>query len=509
MSLEIIVNANGCEDRLAILEKGVVRELFIDRKRERGIVGNIYKGKVIRVLPGMQVAFVDIGLEKAGFLHVGDIDTANKVMSSDSEKMKRIAERVGEDAPDEIEIRGSQSNLRIEDIIKKGDELLVQVTKDPLGTKGARITSYITLPGRYMVFMPTVSQVGVSRKIEDEKERRRLKDIMTELQPPGAGFIVRTVSAGHPWEDFIADINYLKRMWEDIRKKAEIAKAPALVLPDLDLSLRAIRDLFTREVDLMVIDSAEEYEKCASFADKYIPEIRDRIEMYNKPEPIFDAYGIEKEIEKALNKKVWLKCGGYLVIEQTEALTSIDVNTGKFVGKKNQEDTIVKTNLEAGREIVHQLQLRNLGGLIIIDFIDMDKKGNRAKVFNDLEDAFKDDRAKTNIMKISEFGLVEMTRERTRDSLSRILCQPCAHCEGRSVVKSVPTVAYEIFREIRRVSRTSGKDRLNVGASPDVANFIMSEEKDHLKELEQELKVSVSLRSDRNFHQEKYSIKPA
>ena len=508
MSSEIVVNGNEREIRIAILTKGVITDLFIERKKDKGIVGNVYKGRVIKVLPGMQVAFVDIGLEKAGFLYVADIDPYSDISDfsniTDDESIGDMGNGTNGDIHPS-ERKGS--NIPIEDLIQEGQELLVQATKDPIGTKGARISSYITLPGRYLVFMPTVNHSGVSRRIEDDQERDKLRNIINDIKPSGSGLIARTASEGKEKEDLVADIKFLQKLWKDIRRRGEKSSAPVLINQDLDPILKTIRDLFTKDIDRMIIDSRHDYELCLEFAKKYLPEIIGRLELYREKESIFDAFGIEVEIERALGRKVWLKSGGYIIIEQTEALTAIDVNTGKFVGKKSQEETILKTNLEAVKEIVYQIQVRNIGGLIIIDFIDMEKEPNKEKVYNTLELALKNDRAKTNIMKISEFGLVEMTRKRSRDSLTRTLCRPCPYCEGRGTIKSAITISYEIFREIHRtVHVASGKKKVMLSVSPQVADILFDEESRYIDEMEKDLGIDLMVKADYELHQEQYEI---
>ncbi|MBI4378242.1 MAG: Rne/Rng family ribonuclease [Nitrospinae bacterium] len=509
MSSEIIVCTNIRETRVALLENGVISELYIERKKDEGIVGNVYKGRVVKVLPGMQVAFIDIGLEKSGFIYVSDINLPDRIEEYEkiageevSLEYEEAAEAIGEKIPE-----GSFQRLPIEELLQEGQEILVQVSKGPIGTKGARITSYIALPGRYLVFMPSVDHVGVSRRIENESERKRLKKLLLELKPPGSGFIIRTASEGKDKDEFIADIEFLMKLWNDIKQKTEKVSAPAIIHQDLNLIFRAIRDIFTKDVDRMVLDSHEEYENCSQFVNSYMPGLKSRIELYTGKDPLFDAYGIDIEIERALGKKIWLKSGGYIIIEQTEALTAIDVNTGKFVGKRNPEETILKTNLEAVKEIVYQLRLRNIGGLIIIDFIDMEKEESKEKVFHALEQILKSDRSRTKIMKISEFGLVEMTRKRVRDSLNRILCQPCPYCEGRGNIKSPTTVCYEIFREIQRAINASPKKRkVLINVPPIVADMLFDEESQYIDELEKDLMIKIVVKADYNLHQEQYEI---
>ena len=433
MALEIIINATGEETRVAFLEAGEITELYIDRKRDRGIAGNIYKGKVIRVLPGMQAAFVDIGLEKAAFLYVSEV-SANieeyaKMMEDETDEARIEFES---DTVEAVKAKKASAVL-IEDLLQEGQEIMVQVIKEPIGTKGPRVTTYITLPGRYLVYMPTIEHIGISRRIEEEAERKRLRELINRLKKPGAGYIIRTVSEGVSNEEFKADIEFLELLWQNIQQKRDKLSAPSLLHTDLDIVFRVVRDLFTPKVDKLVVDSKQEYMQVKEFIDSFLPMLSSRVELYEKDEPIFDAYEVEIEISRALGRKVWLKSGGYIVIDHTEALTAIDVNTGRYVGKRNPEETILKTNLEAVKEIAYQLRLRNIGGIIIIDFIDMLKEKNRKKVFNVLQEALANDKARTNILQISELGLVEMSRKRTREDLLRALCEPCSYCEGKEL----------------------------------------------------------------------------
>ncbi len=506
MALEIIINATGEETRVALLEGGEITELYIDRKRDRGIAGNIYKGKVIRVLPGMQAAFVDIGLEKAAFLYVSEV-------SANIEEYARMMEDETGEARLEFEGEASEtakakktSSVLIEDLLQEGQEIMVQVIKEPIGTKGPRVTTYTTLPGRYLVYMPTIEHIGISRRIEDEAERRRLRELINRLKKPGAGYIIRTVSEGVSEEEFKADIEFLELLWQNIQQKRDKLSAPSLLHTDLDIVFRVVRDLFTPKVDKLVVDSKQEYMQIKEFVDSFLPKLSSRVELYEKDEPIFDAYELEIEISRALGRKVWLKSGGYIVIDHTEALTAIDVNTGRYVGKRNPEDTILKTNLEAVKEIAYQLRLRNIGGIIIIDFIDMLKEKNRKKVFNVLQEALSGDKARTNIQQISELGLVEMSRKRTREDLQRALCEPCAYCEGKGYLKSATTTCYEIFREIRRTAASSTSSKIMVTVNSSVANLLYDEERQGIDELENRYKKKIVIKADPNLHQEQYDI---
>jgi len=714
MSNILVINASGQETRVALIEQGTISEYYLERKNEKGIVGNIYKGRVVRVLPGMQAAFVDIGLEKAAFLYVADIvsdpsfpgfseeieiqagategDTldvedvaeppaedvappaaaapevaplrlvpeglegqsaaqaeaavvppaapepaaaaAGEEATSRSEAQTAGAaseevvdlsaeEALDDDEEDEEEdldegdaahaaaeaaiaaeqaevepaVRGDAETpapaaaegaaqpaatqgtaegkvgvpaeqrpaarerrgrrrggrgrrraspgkpaedrggrpgerqqqardrqgerkggnghahgkrAQIQDLLKEGDEVIVQVVKDPIGSKGARITCHISLPGRHLVFMPTVDHVGISRRIENEKERRRLRELVDRFRPPGTGFIVRTVAENEPEEKLTADIKFLLGLWNEVGKKRETHKAPALMHPDLDLILRSVRDLFSDDVNKLVIDDRAEYERVRDFVGQVAPELKHQVELYTGDEPIFDEYGIEQELQKAQNRKVWLKSGGYIIIDQTEALVAIDVNSGRYVGKKGAgaslEDTITKINCEAAKEIVYQLRLRNIGGIIIIDFIDMDKGSNREKVFKTFQEALGADRAKTNVLKISDIGLVEMTRKRVRESVTRLTTESCPTCDGRGHVRSKTTIAYEIMREVQRAARKQREDQIIVSCHPEVAKLLQGPEREAMRLLMMKLNKSITVRPQPQYHLEQYDL---
>jgi ribonuclease G len=493
MANELIINVTPWETRVALLEDRVLSELYIERTKDRGIIGNIYKGKVVKVLPGMQAAFVDIGLEKAAFLYVSDVYGRME----DYEEMDSLGIEVSANLP---------PSSQIEDLLSDGQELLVQVSKEPIGTKGTRITSYITLPGRYLVLMPTVDHIGISRRIKDEKERRRLREILQSIKPPSNGFIVRTASEGAEAEEIRNDMEFLLHLWNNIQKKRESSTAPSLIHTDLTMILRVIRDILSPQINRIIIDSKEEYETIISFINTYMPKQKYEITLYEKKEPIFEAYGIEMEIDKILERKVWLKSGGYIVIDMSEALVAIDVNTGRYVGKRNLADTILKTNLEAAKEIAYQLRVRNIGGIIIIDFIDMEREGDREKIYHALDEAIKKDRQKTNIFKISELGLVEMTRKRTRENISRILCEPCPYCEGAGIIKSKITVCYDIFREIEKTASQLGGQNIMVEANPEIADLLYEEERGGVEELERKLRKKIVIKGKSGFHQEQFNI---
>jgi len=677
----LVINAAGAETRVSLVENGNIHEYYLERKREKGIVGNIYKGRVVRVLPGMQAAFVDIGLEKAAFLYVGDVygdpdfseefeltegehrvevnevpteqeaeeaearaqlgvpvsaaaDLASAEVSPEAAELQGGAEGaptpeagpraappeeavpaldpvgtiplaqptgtafapavpevpvradagesslpeapaaeppppapapvlppealavdeapplnqdsrearplevarevrgdVGPGRPQERE-RGRRDDRgrrdgrdrdrnggrnghreekrkdpkNIQDLLKEGQEVIVQVAKDPIGTKGARITSHISLPGRHLVFMPTVDHIGISRRIEKESERRRLRDFVDRMRPEGTGFIVRTVAENVEQQKLEADIRFLIQVWNEIIRTKDKVSAPALLHGDLDLILRATRDLFTADVNKLVIDERDEYDRILRFVREQAPHLETQIEYYSGQEPIFDAYGIEQELKRAAQRKVWLKSGGYIIIDQAEALTAIDVNSGRYVGKKNLEETITKINVEAAKEIVYQLRLRNIGGIIIIDFIDMDKPQNREKVFKALQDALGRDKAKTNVLKISELGLVEMTRKRVRESVTRVMNESCPYCDGRGHIRSRLTVAYEILREIRRDAPHHHDPVLVVNCHPEVARILQGAERDEVRYLMDRFNKTIQVRAQTGYHQEQFDI---
>lgn len=497
MDKELVISTTSHETRVALLEGGHIAELYIERDRERGIVGNIYKGKVVRVLPGMQAAFVDIGLEKAAFLYVADVH----------DEMEHVERSIdGDDSPNAQEEPEAPQLPPIEDLLNEGQELLVQISKEPIGTKGARITSHISLPGRHLVYMPTVDHIGISRRIESEEERERLRAIVDSMRAPETGFIVRTVSEGKSEEDLRSDMEFLVGLWENLSRGLDDVSAPSLVHSDLDVTSKVLRDILTEDVRRIIVDTVEEYNKIVRFLRTFMPRMNYCIELYEGAEPIFDAYSLEVEISRALGRKVWLKSGGSIIIEQTEALTAVDVNTGRYVGKHNLEDTILKTNLEAVREIAFQLRLRNIGGLIIIDFIDMEKEAHREKVHAALEEVLKHDKNKTNILKISELGLIEMTRKRVRESIGRSLCSPCPYCEGKGYVKDEITIIYEILRDLHREMADLPAGDITLLAHPNVADMLVDEERGGLDALEQRFGRAVAINSRPGFHIEQFEI---
>jgi ribonuclease G len=502
----IVINAASYETRVATLESGILVDLLVERGDDRNLVGNIYKGKVIRVLPGMQAAFVDIGMDKAGFLFAGDFVTPHFEFENETPEDPVLGDDLGI-----RQARYPQDHFLppIEGLIREGQHLLVQVSKEPLGTKGARITSHITLAGRYLVLLTWSDHVGISRRIEDAVERDRLNHLVERIHPEGMGAIVRTAAEGKTEAELKADIDYLACLWEAIQKKTDSSSAPALIHRDLSLSLRAVRDLFTDDMDRIVVDDEEEYRRVCNFAAQFFPRIQDRIELYSGTQPIFEHYGIEIELARALDKKVWLKSGGYIVIEQTEALTVIDVNTGKYVGRTSLEETTVKINLEAVREIVYQLRLRNIGGIIIIDFIDMKSEENRDKVYQALIEALRADKSKTTICKISELGLVEMTRKRVRESLSRSTSEACPYCSGEGVIKSRKTICYEIFRAIERQGPSLSGKQLSLQVHPALAEELFGDDRKYIETLEQRFRMTVNISASDKLHMEQYRMEPS
>ena len=486
MSTELLVNAAPRESRAALVENGVLQEVFLERANRRGLISNIYKGRVCRVLPGMQAAFIDVGLDRTAFLHASDIAAPA-------------------DLEDDMEATRPES---VRQLVAEGDEILVQVLKDPLGTKGARLTTYVTIPSRYLVYMPKGRGVGVSSRIEDETERERLREAVKLFVEPGepGGWIVRTAAEDCGIEALRADMIFLRRLWEVISRRGEGSRAGQLVHEDLPLELRVLRDQLGQHVERVLVDSPAAHARMVEFARTFMPESAGRIELNAAPRPIFDIYGIEDEINRALDRKVPLKSGGYLMIDQTEAMTTIDVNTGAFVGHRNLEDTIFRTNLEAAVAIARQLRLRNLGGIIIIDFIDMQDEEHRRQVLQALERAVAGDHAKTHFSAVSQLGLVEMTRKRTRESLEHLMCRPCPTCEGRGFVKTAETVVYEIFREVLRQARQFEFQELVVLAHQDVIELLLDEESAALAEMELATGKPMRLQTEALYAEDQYDV---
>ena len=495
MSREIVINATKHESRIAVLDEGQVVELWVERTRHRTIVGNIYKGRVTKVLPGMQSAFVDLGLERDAFLYVSDVIEDLEEYDSESSDDLHLDE-----------VPQQRPEASISDLLREGQEIVVQVSKDTIAGKGARITSHITLPGRFLVYMPTVNHIGVSRRIENEVERQRLKEMLEAIRPPGTGgLIVRTAGEERNEEEFRADLKYLTDVWDQIKRKAEKVSAPTAIHHDLDLVLRTIRDVLSPEFKSVWVDSVEQYQRIVEFLDQIQPNLVSRVRLFRREEPIFDEFGIEPEIAKALKSKVWLKSGGYIVINQTEALVAIDVNTGKYVGKRNLEETVFRTNLEAAKEIVRQIRLRDLGGIIVLDFIDMEEPANRARLFETLENEIKKDRSKTKILQISEFGLIEMTRKRVRQSLERSLTQACPYCAGSGRIKSNTTVALEIWRELMKLRDLHDGQDVIVRVNP-VVYSSMQPTDPIFEETERNLGIHLVFKPDDSLHHEQFDV---
>src|SRR5262245_47032944 len=506
MTKEMIVSSNGHETMVAILEDDLVAEIFVERERQRGVVGNVYKGRVSKVLPGMQSSFIDIGLERDGFLYVAEvIDTLeefDKLEAGDDDEKGGGASKREE----------ARQQAKIEDLLKEGQEILVQVVKEPLGTKGARLTSHVTMPGRFLVFMPTVDHIGVSRKIESREERSRLRGIVREFREAHGftgGVIIRTAAASRPKEDIVSDLDAFHAIWTGIRQKMESSRAPAVVYQEQSLVSKLLRDLLTEDFQAIKIDNAQEYQRVLELVHRILPTLAPRVKLYSKPFPIFDEYGVQAEIDKALKSKVWLKSGGSIVINQTEALVAIDVNTGRYVGKKSSgrlEDTIVKTNLEAVKEIVRQIRLRDLGGIIVLDFIDMEEKKNRQKVLQAVEQELKKDRSPSKALQVSDFGLIIITRKRVKQSLERTLTDPCPYCAGSGVVKSSSTICYETLREVRKIAVELNGHRLRIRVNPDIARALKEEEKEVLRDLRQSLGKEVTIKPDLKLHHEQFDV---
>lgn len=488
---EILINVTPQEARVAVIEDGVVQELHVERTLARGIVGNIYKGKVVRVLPGMQATFVDIGLEKNGFLHAADI------VRTDPGLAKSDADIPQKQIPP------------IQDLVRPGESIWVQVVKDPISDKGARLTTELSIPSRNLVYLPRGSGIGISQKIENSAERTRLIDIVEESSSAGnleGGFIIRTLAESVSRDDINFDMMFLQRMWQHICQAMKSAPPSALVHEDASLTLRTMRDLVRDDLEIIRIDSKESVTKAIEFAKEFLPEVVDRIKYYSEAQPLFNLYAVEQEIAAAMESKVALKSGGDLIIDQTEAMTTIDVNTGSFVGSKDHADTLFKTNLEAANEIAHQLRLRNLGGIIIIDFIDMQSSQHKTKVLNALEQGLSKDRVKTHVTQISPLGLVEITRKRTSESLQRLMCETCPACDGRGMVKTVHTVCYEILREILREDRRFKAKAYTIRAAPQVIDLMLDAEAKSLADLQNFIERPIDLQVDKHYYQDEYEI---
>ncbi|MEO8482455.1 MAG: Rne/Rng family ribonuclease [Acidobacteriota bacterium] len=543
MTKEMIISSTSHETRVAILEEDQVVEIFIEREQSRGVVGNVYKGRVSKVLPGMQSAFVDLGLERDAFLYVTDvISPTEESLEDDEDEPVRpepapVEETPAEGTamvPDEVaaaaapadgdaarsgaprhDRRGRERTAptaRIEDLLKEGQEVVVQVVKEPLGTKGARITSHLSLPGRFLVYMPTVDHIGISRKIEARDERRRLRTIVQQFREqsglPG-GVIIRTAAANRPDEDIIADLTYFHQVWNEVQRKRESERTPAVLFREESLVTKLLRDLLTDQFQAIRIDDGTEYRRVVAFVQRIMPPMVSRVKHYTKDYPIFDEYGVQSEIDKALRSKVWLKSGGYIVINQTEALVAIDVNTGRYVGKKSSgrlEDTIVKTNLEAAKEIVRQVRLRDLGGIIVLDFIDMEEKKNRQKVAQVVEQELRKDRAPSKAVQVSDFGLIIITRKRVKSSLERQLTEPCPYCSGTGTIKASATICYDILTEVKKVSSELDGYSLVLRVNPEIARALKDENRSVFRELESAVGRPVTVRPDEQLHHEQFDV---
>jgi ribonuclease G len=549
MNKEMIISSGDHDTRVAILEEDQVVEIFIERERHRGVVGNIYKGRVSKVLPGMQSSFVDIGLERDAFLYVTEVvDTVeefDRLESGDEDEAPVLAaapeiaavEAGGAEVPvvdgggngRPAERRASprdagggsgsgrghsredRPQAKIEDLLKEGQEVLVQVVKEPLGTKGARLTSHVTMPGRFLVFMPTVDHVGVSRKIESREERARLRGIVREFREEHGftgGVIIRTAAGGRSKDDIVSDLAYFHQVWTEIRQRMEARRPPAVLFQEQSLVTKLLRDLLTEDFTAIRIDNEQEHRRVVTLIERIMPTLLPRVKLYAKEFPIFDEYGVQAEIDKALRSKVWLKSGGYLVINQTEALVAIDVNTGRYVGKRTGrlEDTIVKTNLEAVKEIVRQIRLRDLGGIIVLDLIDMEEKKNRQKVFQEVEKELRKDRSPSKPLQVSDFGLVIITRKRVKQSIERQLTDPCPYCSGSGSIKSASTICYEILTEMKKIGTELEGQGVILRVNPDIARALKEEESALLRDLQQTLGKPVTIKPDTHLHHEQFDV---
>jgi ribonuclease G len=544
MNKEMIISSNGHDTRVAILEDDQVVEIFIERENQRGVVGNVYKGRVSKVLPGMQSSFVDIGLERDAFLYVSEVVTPaefEKLDAADEDDGPATVPAVA-DAPDISldsdsgsggiaaavavertverrsgtrggrEAREDRPEARIEDLLKEGQEVLVQVVKEPLGTKGARLTSHVTMPGRFLVFMPTVDHVGVSRKIDSREERARLRGIVKEFREEHGftgGVIIRTAAAGRSKEDIVSDLSYFHQVWTEIRSRMESRRAPAVLFQEQSLVTKLLRDLLTDDYSAIRLDNEQEHRRVLALVERIMPNLLTRVKLYTKDYPIFEEYGVQAEIDKALRSKVWLKSGGYLVINQTEALVAIDVNTGRYVGKKSSgrlEDTIVKTNLEAVKEIVRQIRLRDLGGIIVLDLIDMEEKKNRQRVFQEVEKELRRDRSPSKAIQVSDFGLVIVTRKRVKQSIERQLTDPCPYCSGSGTIKSASTICYEILIEMKKIAGDIEGQGVLLRVNPDIARALKEEESGVFREMQHILGKPVTMKPDAHLHHEQFDL---
>ena len=501
MSAELLINVTPFETRVARVENGRAEELYIERECERGIKGNIYKGKVQRVIPGIQAAFVDIGMAKAGFLYVADVASAR-----DADRMVEEATSDEESEGEREEQQRQRRRVDITEVLEERQQLLVQVSKEPISSKGPRLTSLISLAGRYLVYLPLLDHVGIAHRLDEPVERQRLLELATRIKPEGGGLIVRTVADGHSEAELMQDLAFLQRLWADIANNMRLAPPGTMLHSDLNLYLRVMRDFVDDEVQKIHIDSRDAYDHMKQFATRFMPEVVERIFYYPGDRPLFDLYGVEQTLAQALQRTVPLKSGGYLVIEQTEALIVIDVNSGSFIKSRNLEETSFKTNLEAVYELVHQLRFRNLGGIVVIDFIDMQDEENRERLIEVLKEALRRDKAKSKVVQYSSLGLVEMTRKRTRDSLERMLMEECRHCGGVGKAKSPRTICYQLFREIVAEARAYPAEKLMVIAHPSIIELLLGEEDDQVRRLEGFLGKTIELKSDDGLAPEEYEV---
>ncbi len=508
MSSSLVVNSTRSEVRVAYLENENPVEVYIERQAECGVVGNIYRGRVVRVLPGMQAAFVDVGLERTGFLYVNDALPRAPAPPEDDASADVSGEGavLGDSKQRGVGANRSQPVANIADVLQQGQEILVQVQKEPIGTKGARLTRHITIPGRTLVFMPFSEHTGVSLRIEDLEERERLRLAVEENKSPGTGFIVRTAAEGVQGEELQEEARRIESIWRDIDKRGKAGPVPRLVFSDLDVVLRTTRDLFVGGSTTIYLDTEADHQRVRDFVQSFEPDGVDKVEFYDKPQPIFDSFGIEVALERALERKVWLKSGGHIVIDQAEALTVIDINSGRFVGKSNLEETITQINLEAVQEVAYQVRLRNIGGIVIIDFIDMALAANRDAVLTALENALKKDRAKTSIVRMSEIGLVEMTRKRVRESLGNTLTEGCPYCNSRGFIKSEQTVANEILRAIVRSLNREPSPTVLINIHSSVADYLYEVESEQLEEIEEKYETSIIPVARDGYHQEHFEL---
>ncbi|MDQ6995727.1 MAG: Rne/Rng family ribonuclease [Mariprofundaceae bacterium] len=511
MSVELLVNVSPFETRIARIENGLAEEVYIERERERGLKGNIYKGRVQRVIPGIQAAFVDIGLEKSGFLYAGDIAIPNVPDSPDlaediDDEIKDSDDTDNDDDAEEVNTSYHRHIPPINTLLRDGQEILVQVSKDPIASKGPRLTSLLSIAGRYLVYLPGLRHVGIARRLEGKEERQRLLDIGEKIRPEKAGLIIRTVAEGHSEQEIKDDLAFLERLWAGIEKRQQQRRTPSNVHTELNLYLRVMRDYVDNEVEKIHIDSKEAYQSMKKFARSFMPEVAKRLYYYPGERPVFDVYGVEEEVNRALKRSVSLKSGGHIVIDQTEALIAIDVNSGSFVRSRNMEETGFKTNLEAVHELVHQLRLRNLGGIIVVDFIDMQEEENKERLLEVLDEALKRDKTKTHVVQFSSLGLVEMTRKRTRDSLGRMLLESCRHCDSTGYTKSPTTICYQLFREIVAEARAYPCEKLMVIAHPKLIDLMLGEESEQVTRLEKFLGKQIALKSDAAMDFEHFEV---